>query len=269
MFAEFKAAGGAITGGVKPVLKNVKVRPTEDDFGNKLKAWIADKGLRLFSDRVPDRNAVVTIIPIKGRLDDPDVQLWPTVLGVIRNAFVEGISSGFTHLPPPTADKPAGEVRAGQERAQEGRGSARGPAGARRDEKPGNKVRRRMRAAILRRRDGAGRRLRAHQDHRRRHSKKEEAEDEAESQAAPRSRRREAERAELRPGEPEAVPGRHRAGGVARARRRGKDSREAGRGRLPGRTTRRIRPTPRCAKACGASSARRTCRRQASRTTRR
>jgi Domain of Unknown Function (DUF748) len=109
LFAEFKAAGGAISGGVKPVLKNVKIRPTEDDFGNKLKAWIADKGLKLFSDRVPDRNAVATVVPIKGRLDNPDVQLWPTVLGVIRNAFVEGISSGFTHLPPPTADKPQGK----------------------------------------------------------------------------------------------------------------------------------------------------------------
>ena len=110
MFAEFKAAAGEISGGVKPVLKNVKVAPTEDDFGNKLKAWVADEGLRLFSDRVPERNAVATVIPIKGRLDDPEVQLWPTVLGVVRNAFVEGISSGFTHLPPPTADKPQGKV---------------------------------------------------------------------------------------------------------------------------------------------------------------
>ena len=107
--AEKKPDSQPVSGGVKPVLKNVKVRPTEDDFGNKLKAWIADKGLRLFSDRVPDRNAVVTVIPIKGRLDDPDVQLWPSVLGVVRNAFVEGISSGFTHLPPPTADKPQGK----------------------------------------------------------------------------------------------------------------------------------------------------------------
>ena len=92
------------------MLKNVKVAPTEDDLGNKLKAWVADEGLRLFSDRVPQRNAVATVIPIKGRLDDPKVQLWPTVLGVVRNAFVEGISSGFTHLPPPTADKPEGKV---------------------------------------------------------------------------------------------------------------------------------------------------------------
>ena len=123
VFTEFKSAGGMITGGVKPVLKNVKVRPTEDDFFNKLKAWIADKGLRLFSDRVPDRNAVVTIVPIKGRLEDPDIQLWPTVIGVIRNAFVEGISSGFTHLPPPTAEKQEGKI----EQLREGLKKDEGP----------------------------------------------------------------------------------------------------------------------------------------------
>jgi len=55
LFAEFKAAAGAISGGVKPVLKNVEVRPTEDNLGNKLKAWIADEGLDLFSDRVPQQ----------------------------------------------------------------------------------------------------------------------------------------------------------------------------------------------------------------------
>ena len=123
VFTEFKSAAGLITGGVKPVLKNVKIRPTEDNFGNKLKAWLADKGLRLFSDRVPDRNAVVTVVPIKGRLDDPDVQLWPAVIGVIRNAFVEGISSGFTHLPPPTAEKEEGKI----EQLREGLKKEEGP----------------------------------------------------------------------------------------------------------------------------------------------
>jgi len=108
LFAEFKAHGGEISGGVKPVLKNVKVRPTEDGFGNKIKAWLADEGLHLFSDRVPGRNAVATVVPIKGRIDQPDIQLWPTILGVVRNAFVEGISSGFTHLPPAEADKKEG-----------------------------------------------------------------------------------------------------------------------------------------------------------------
>jgi hypothetical protein len=115
VFVEFRAKGGEITGGVKPVLKNVRVAATEDDLGNRLKAWVADKGLRLFSDRVPDRNAVVTVVPIKGKLTDPDIQLWPTILGVIRNAFVEGISSGFTHLPPPTSDKKEGVLEQAKE----------------------------------------------------------------------------------------------------------------------------------------------------------
>jgi hypothetical protein len=110
LFAEFDAHKGEISGGVKPVLKNVKVEATSDDFGNKVKAWLADKGLRIFSDRVPDRNAVVTVIPIKGRLDHPDLQLWPTILGVVRNAFVEGLASGFAHVPPPEAEKKEGAV---------------------------------------------------------------------------------------------------------------------------------------------------------------
>jgi hypothetical protein len=38
---------------------------------------------------------VLGVIPIQGRLDQPDIQIWPTILGVVRNAFVEGISAGF------------------------------------------------------------------------------------------------------------------------------------------------------------------------------
>jgi uncharacterized protein DUF748 len=110
MFAEFTAKNGAITGGVKPVLKNVEVRAADDNLGTKLKAWAADTALDLFSDRVPGRNAVATVVPIKGRLDDPKAQIWPTVLSVIRNAFVEGISSSFASLPPPTSDKKEGVV---------------------------------------------------------------------------------------------------------------------------------------------------------------
>lgn len=110
LFAEFVSKDGAITGGVKPVLKNVEVRPTESGLGDRLKAWFADKSVELFSDRVPGRNAVATVIPIKGRLTDPDVQLWPTVLGVVRNAFTEGLASGFTQLPPPTAEKKEGVI---------------------------------------------------------------------------------------------------------------------------------------------------------------
>jgi hypothetical protein len=104
VFVEFKSRDGRISGGVKPVLKNVEVKPTEGDLGNRLKAWLADKTLNLFSDRVPGRNAVATVIPIEGKLDAPDVQLWPTILGVIRNSFVEGMSASFRDVPPDKAE---------------------------------------------------------------------------------------------------------------------------------------------------------------------
>jgi hypothetical protein len=110
LFAEFTAKDGAISGGVKPVLKNVEVRAADDNFITHLKAWAADTALDIFSDRVPGRNAVATVIPIKGRLDNPQAQVWPTVLSVIRNAFVQGISSSFASLPPPTSEKKEGVV---------------------------------------------------------------------------------------------------------------------------------------------------------------
>ena len=129
VFAEFTAANGRITGGVKPVLKNVKVRPTEDDFGNKLKAWLADKGLRLFSDRVPDRNAVVTIVPIKGRLDQPDM---PAVADGARRDSQRVRRGHLVGLHPPAAARPPTSRKARssscKRRPRQGRGAAGGPA---------------------------------------------------------------------------------------------------------------------------------------------
>lgn len=106
IFVEFDCRNGQLTGGVKPVLKNVKIRPDDKGFFTALKAWVTDLAIKLFSDRVRDRNAVVTVIPIKGTLTGPDVELWPAIFGVLRNAFVEGLTSGYAYLPPKTGAAP-------------------------------------------------------------------------------------------------------------------------------------------------------------------
>jgi hypothetical protein len=110
VFASWKIRDGRISGGVKPILKGVEVRPTDDGIGNRLKAWLGDEALRIFSDRVADRHAVATVIPIEGRLDKPDVQVWPTVFGIVRNAFVEGVSASFRNVPPAKAEQKEGVV---------------------------------------------------------------------------------------------------------------------------------------------------------------
>jgi hypothetical protein len=105
VFVEFDCRNGELTGGVKPVLKNVEIRPGDGNLWTLLKAWASDLAVKIFSDRVDQRNAVATVVPIKGTLNGPDVQLWPTIFGVMRNAFVEGLTSGYAHLPPPVAQK--------------------------------------------------------------------------------------------------------------------------------------------------------------------
>jgi hypothetical protein len=115
LFVEFECRNGELTGGVKPVLKNVEIRPDDKGLWTILKSWAADAAVKLFSDRVSDRNAVATVIPIKGTLTGPDVQLWPAIFGVLRNAFVEGLTSGYAHLPPKTAPEKQGVIEQGAE----------------------------------------------------------------------------------------------------------------------------------------------------------
>jgi len=100
IFAEFDAHDGRIAGGVKPVLKNIHVGSARSGVGPQLKAWIADAGLRLLSDRVPKRHAVAAVVPFQGTIDSPQAQLWPTIWAALRNAFVAGLQSGFAQLPP-------------------------------------------------------------------------------------------------------------------------------------------------------------------------
>jgi hypothetical protein len=101
VFVSVTCKRGTLTGGVKPILKNVKVEAADEKLGDKIKAVLADAGVKILSDRVPGRNAVATIIPIHGDLKQPDVQLVPTILAVLRNAFVEGLSASLTNVPPP------------------------------------------------------------------------------------------------------------------------------------------------------------------------
>lgn len=111
VFVEVKAKNGVLNGGVKPIAKNLELRSDSPELGDRLKAALADAAVELLSDDIPNRDAVATTIPIRGRIDDPHPQLVPTVLGVIRNAFVVGLRSGFANLPPKVAEKKENPIK--------------------------------------------------------------------------------------------------------------------------------------------------------------
>jgi hypothetical protein len=122
MVARFACVDGHITGGIRPILQDPGVRQAKPGLGAKLKEILADVGIDLLSDRVPERNAVATTIPFEGDVRRPGAQLWPTVLGVIRNAFVSGLAASLTDLPPSAGDTARA---ARQARGGDGRGSSR------------------------------------------------------------------------------------------------------------------------------------------------
>jgi hypothetical protein len=101
----FEAVNGRITGGVRPVLKDAGTRPADKGLRAKLESLLADAGLDLFSDDVPGRDAVATTIPLAGSVRDPKAQPIPTIIGVLRNAFVRGLADSFSGLPPPKAEE--------------------------------------------------------------------------------------------------------------------------------------------------------------------
>src|SRR5581483_2446430 len=108
LFASITCKRGDLTGGVKPILTNLKVKSADSSLGNKLKALLADVAVKLFSDRVPGRNAVAAVVPIRGDLKNVQFQTTPAIMAVLRNAFVEGLSASLTNVPPPVAEKKQG-----------------------------------------------------------------------------------------------------------------------------------------------------------------
>ena len=124
LLARFSSKDRRLNGGLQPVLKNGKVESLGEDLGTKLKASLADKTIQLASDRVPGRNAVATVVPIHGTLDNPKLEVWPAVMGVMQNAFVEGLSESLSKLPPP-GPQPSTETSRSKGRAAPVEGRSR------------------------------------------------------------------------------------------------------------------------------------------------
>lgn len=66
--------------------------------------------MKVLSDRVEGREAIATVLPLRGTIEKVDAQIWPTILGVIRNAFVQALDFGFGDLPRATAPTKEGAL---------------------------------------------------------------------------------------------------------------------------------------------------------------
>jgi hypothetical protein len=122
LYVDVRARNGRIDGGVKPVLKNVEVEAARKDLGTRLEAALADAAIDLAENEDQGDDRVATVIPIRGTVSDAHAQLVPTILGVVRNAFVVGLSAGFSGIPPREASKKEGVLEQTWEALKKGEG---------------------------------------------------------------------------------------------------------------------------------------------------
>lgn len=108
---ELKAEDGKLIGYAKPAFENVDVADWEQDVerqeDNPLRLmWenLAGLGSAIFSN--PETDKLATRIEISGDIpDDPEINIWSAVFGIVRNAFAEAINTNFDHLTPLEVDK--------------------------------------------------------------------------------------------------------------------------------------------------------------------
>jgi hypothetical protein len=94
VFAEIAGEQGSFDGYVKPFFEDLDVLELKEDSKNPLKfAWqaIVAGAVKLFKNHPKDQ--VATKIPVSGTFEKTDVQIWTTVVNVLRNAFVEAFKA--------------------------------------------------------------------------------------------------------------------------------------------------------------------------------
>jgi uncharacterized protein involved in outer membrane biogenesis len=95
IYAEVQARRGAFKGYVKPLFEDLDVlRWEEEDESVPEKAWQAVAGTAAELLENQDKDRLATKVPLEGTFDNPNPELWATVGGVLRNAFVEAFLHG-------------------------------------------------------------------------------------------------------------------------------------------------------------------------------
>lgn len=92
MYAEFAAKNGAFGGYVKPILKDLDVvqwNKEEGDFKQILWETVVGSAAEALQNQKEEQLA--TKIPIEGRFEQADVNLWRAISFVLRNAFVQAL----------------------------------------------------------------------------------------------------------------------------------------------------------------------------------
>lgn len=96
LYSEIAAEDGAFKGYVKPLMQDVNIYSSKEEEPNPFRRlWegLVEVVAELFENQSEDQ--VASLVPLSGRLDDPDVDVFESIVGVLRNAFVGAFSQSL------------------------------------------------------------------------------------------------------------------------------------------------------------------------------
>ncbi len=94
--AEFAASHGRFRGYVKPFVDDLDVLrwgEEREGFFNKVWQAVVEVAGEILEDQ--DKSRIATKVPFSGSIDDPGADVWSTVGGLLKNAFIEALRRGL------------------------------------------------------------------------------------------------------------------------------------------------------------------------------
>jgi len=98
MYAEAAGKNGNFAGYVKPLIKDLDILGKEDRDDNLLQQiWEALVGAagQVFKNQEHDQ--VATKVPLAGKLENPDTNVWFAIATILRNAFIQALQPSIDH----------------------------------------------------------------------------------------------------------------------------------------------------------------------------
>jgi uncharacterized protein involved in outer membrane biogenesis len=96
--SEIAAKDGKFIGYVKPLIHELEIAPLEkEDKGFFQRVWetLASAATSILEN--PEEEQIGTRIPIEGTFENPDANIWQTVITLVRNAFIEALVPSIDH----------------------------------------------------------------------------------------------------------------------------------------------------------------------------
>ncbi|MBC3786435.1 DUF748 domain-containing protein [Spirosoma utsteinense] len=97
LFSEMAMLDGKLNGYLKPLTKEMKIFKLNEHEGRSIGKFftelVAQAGTAVLKNQKKDQ--VATRIPLNGTIDEVETAIWPTLFGVLRNAYIEAFRGEF------------------------------------------------------------------------------------------------------------------------------------------------------------------------------